>query len=465
MSKEKPKQQQRAELFYDLRDQGFVFRLNGRYVKMKKADLKMHLRVLGYRDDEYVKTGLGTLPAIDVPFYDATQERPIDYADSLAGHRTGIFKDGAARSFLVTDEARGVWDDLPKKITEPKFFISFIQELLGNQAERFCYWLAIGLRSLRREDFRPGQMVALCGPAGCGKSLLQSWTTEIFGGRSADPYRYMAGLTQFNKDLAGAEHLAMEDPPTTTDIRTRRQFGAMLKALTVNRNFSIHQKGKDALDLPVWHRLTLSVNNETENIAILPPMDDSIQDKVFLFLCAPVVNAFNPFRGKEGTPNLLGEEFQGEGELDRKATWEAVLKETPIVRAWLLKEFNSVPKNERHDRFGIRAWHHPELLAQLSSLAPEMRMLNVIDMAFFSDDPPHTKWEGKTIELEQKLHGSKYGYEADKLFRFHNACGTYMGRLARSCPERISQRKLHGYTLWTINPPCSESKDTNGIVQ
>jgi hypothetical protein len=32
-------------------------------------------------------------------------------------------------------------------------------------------------------------------------------------------------------------------------------------------------------------------------------------------------------------------------------------------------------------------------------------------------------------------------------------CGTYLGKLAQSRPERVRKRVLHGQTIWTIQPP------------
>jgi hypothetical protein len=381
----------------------------------------------------------------------------IDYAGSLAGHRVGIFGDGSNRKFLVTDECSGVWAEMEKK-AEPKFFIEFIRELLpGDQWLYFCHWLAVGLRSLRSGDYRPGQVVVFSGPAQCGKSLLQNWITEIFGGRSANPFRYMMGLTQFNKDLIGAEHWQIEDPATTTDTRARRQFGAMLKECTVNRDISIHQKGKDALSLSLFRRVSISVNDEPENLAVVPPLDPSIEDKIFLFHCSQVKKALEQFRTKD-EPALPGMPALAAGELGRAAIWSAVIAETPAVRAWLLAKFKTVPIDLRDDRFGIVAWHHPVPKSELSALAPETRLLQLVDAVLWSEEDKRqdviaVKWEGKSMDLENVLRTSKFGFEAEKVLKYNGAAAAYLGRLAKAHPERVSKRVKDGYTIWTINPP------------
>ena len=427
-----------VEIFFDARDGGYWYRVGDRYLKLGARDIKMHLRTLGLRDDNY----FDGLPEDVWPMWNAQMKSLIDYAGPLAGHRVGVFKNSSGRCFLVTDEP-ALWDDLPKKVKEPRWFIRFIEALLPDgQHEFFCHWLRIALLSLRTGDFRPGQVVCLAGPSQCGKSLLQTIVTEILGGRSANPFRYMMGETQFNYDLAWSEHWQIEDPASTTDIRTRRMFGSKLKECTVNRDFSIHQKGKDALLLPVFRRVTLSVNDEPENLAVIPPLDASIEDKLFLFKC----------------------NFADVGD-DRKKTWETVMREIPLIGAWLINEFTAVPPALRDARFGLKSWHHPALVAELCHLSPEARLMAIIDTVLFPDDRgDDAPWTGKSLDLEKQLRSSSFNFEVDKLLRFSSACGTYLARLAKQQPERISKTVKGGYSSWVIKAPpqTNEERDDNG---
>lgn len=434
-----------VEVFFDGRDSGYFYRIKNRFVKLAKRDLQLHLRTLGLRDDIFWQS----LREIDYPLWKAQTDRLIDYAGPLAGHRVGVHKNSSGRTFLVTEEAGGVWNDLPKKSKRPKFVGDFLEELLPNdQWLSFCHWLRIALESLRAGDFRPGQVVCLAGPSDCGKSLLQSIVTEILGGRSANPFRYMMAESQFNADLAWGEHWAIEDPGSTTDIRTRRQFGAKLKECTVNRDFSIHQKGKDALLLPVFRRVTISVNDEPENLAVIPPLDQSIVDKIFMFKCSRVVKAFEPFLSTAGT-------------VDRKAVWAEVQGETHGIRAWLLAGLPKLPVALQSTRFGVKSWQHGELLDELCNLSPESRLLTLLDEALFNDPDMVGAWSGKAIELEQELRKSEFSFEADKILKYHGACGTYLARLASQFPDRISKRVKDGYTVWSIKKPVAGSSTVN----
>src|SRR5258708_40122450 len=92
----------------------------------------------------------------------------------------------------------------------------------------------------------------------------------------------MAGLTHFNKDLFAAEHLMIEDEVASTAIKHRRHFATRIKDFTVNEVQSCHAKGRDAISLRPFWRLTISLNDEPENLLILPPIDESLEDKIML---------------------------------------------------------------------------------------------------------------------------------------------------------------------------------------
>lgn len=445
----------KVEVFCDARDTTYWYRVNGRYLRLGSRDLRMHLKAShGLKDTEWLFFEGGGLRETDYPLWYAQNHSLIDYAGPLAGHRVGVFEMGG-RKFLVTEEPLQLWDDLPKKITEPKLFLSFIQELLGDQDQWlfFSHWLSFALRSLRAGDFRPGQCCVFAGDSNCGKSFLQNLITKILGGRSANPFRYMMEQTQFNADLAWGEHWQIEDPASTTDIKTRRLFGSKLKECLVNLNLSIHQKGKDALPLPVFRRVTISVNKEPENLSVIPPLDDSIKDKIFLFLCDKVQNTFEPFIDAKTR------------EPDRKRLMGAFDAEIPVIRAWLLNGLPKLSNSLKDVRFGIQSWQHPELLSELEDLSPERRLLALIDEALFKtgDDKDLNFEEAKSIEIERRLREGDLKFEADKILKYPGACGTYLGRLCKSHPERVTMRKIHGYSVWKITKPSNET-DKNQLI-
>jgi hypothetical protein len=152
----------------------------------------------------------------------------------------------------------------------------------AEQLPFFLGWIKVAIESLYNSKSRVGQALVLAGPPDSGKSITQGLITLLLGGRAAKPHRYMSGLTPFNSELIGCEHLMIEDEEASTDIRARRNFGSKIKEICANTNQSCHAKFRSAITLTPFWRLSISVNSETENLMILPPIDEHLQDKFII---------------------------------------------------------------------------------------------------------------------------------------------------------------------------------------
>lgn len=408
------------DVYFDNRTGSYWLKINpGKFINLDSRSVKLHFMRAGFRCDEENKDGLKSGDNLLVV---AQIERNVDYAGPLAGHKVGSFKTSADNSFLVTQEVR----QIVGKEGDCEWIEKFFGQLFGvEQLPYVLCWLKFARESLHHRHFRPGQLLALAGPSECGKSLFQAIVTEFFGGRVAKPYRYMIGETQFNADLAQAEHLMIEDENASNDIRSRRKFGAAIKEFTVNTTMSIHGKGKQAIALPTFKRLTLSVNDEPENLMILPPLDESILDKVMLIKC---------------NRSEIGE--------NRKKTWDRIIKELPAFAFYLDKM--PVPKAMQSVRFGVKAYHNPELLEVLASLSPENRLLSVIQEVIFGPGSKDDMFDGTAEELEKQIRASNFSFAAEKLFHFNTACAVYLARLSKKQPSRFSSRKSGQKTVWLI---------------
>lgn len=378
------------------------------------------------------------LSSIDKTILEVQTTRNIDFAGPLAGYRVGLQEFGSLR-VLVTSSPRiiepvaGEWPTL-KALIE-----GLLGERDGEQLPYFYGWLKIAYEALRAGAIRPGQAMAFCGPHNCGKSLLQNLITEILGGRSAKPYQAMTGGTGFNKDLFGAEHLMVEDESASTDIRARRNFGAQIKNVTVAEGQRLHAKHKDALVLRPFWRLTISLNDEEENLMVLPPMDDSIPDKVMLLRAR-----------RRGMPMPTGTVEQ------RQAFWGTLVSELPAFLHFLT--MYEIPAELRCERFGVRHYHHPDLVQALDSSAPEIRLLALIDAneghlwqmleKYGSDGDLLTTAE--ELESVMTSPGFLCAHEARRLFSWNNACGTYLGRLAKKYPDRVRGSRTATDRRWRL---------------
>lgn len=436
------------DAYYDPNGGGKCFLVKnsrGSFIAVSGADTRRLLKGDGHSH----KTAVGeTVSPLDAMMNAIQKTKDVEYAGPLAGHPVGSY-DVEGKRVLVTSAAKhiqpvpGPWDTLEALlrgmlIPDPDADVDSVGE---SQLCIFYSWLKVAVLSLRANKRRPGQVLVIAGPPACGKSLVQNLITKLFGGRSAKPYQYLSGATQFNSELFHAEHLMIEDEAASFELRVRRALGANLKGLVVNSSQRCHPKGREALTLyPIW-RATVTLNDEAESLMVLPPLDESLQDKLTLF---------RAYRKEMPMPTSTLEEW---AEFSDRLT-----ADLPGFLHYLIHQWQ-IPTDMIDSRYGVKHFHHPELLAMMNVLSPETKLLELIDVKLFTVLPGQSceAWEGRSAELETMLTGpnSTVSYEARKLLIFNSACGQYLGRLKLQHPDRISSSVLHGYTYWLIQPPST----------
>jgi hypothetical protein len=417
------------KIYYDSSTKDF-WATNDRdgWIRIRASDVRRWLLERGFRgrpkDDENVSEVDSLLTAIQ-------RGNDVDYAGPLAGYQAGVYQINGSR-ILVKDSpvlivaVPGDWPLLR----------GIVRNMLGDYQEAFFFgWLKVAIESMAASKFRVGQALTLAGPKDCGKSLVQQLITIMLGGRAAKPHRYMSGATPFNADLFGSEHLMVEDEEPSTDIRARRNFGTKIKEICANTVHSCHAKHRSALSLTPFWRVSISVNDEPENLMILPPVDESLTDKLIILKA-----------GRHPMPMATTTDEE------RAQFMDALKSELPHFAHFLFDW--QIPADLVSQRYGITHYQHPEILMALGTLAPETRLLELIDSELFGSAAPGS-WEGTASELERKLtaDNSRVRREAGKLFSFAAACGTYLGRLQKLYPDRFES--AHGRTgnRWSIDPP------------
>ena len=417
------KKQQLPPLFYS--STGYWLRAGSRFLPVEKGDLPALCQLYKLTTDI---ESVNELTVFDTLKTRVITEQFVDYAGPLAGHRVGLFATTDGRQILVTSEPAAVFDE-PGKRGPVDFIQRYLQELLGDdgQLEWFCSWLKVAVESLREGNFRPGQMVVFAGPPETGKSFAHFLVTELLGGRIGSPYKFMVDRTTFNADLAQAESLVIEDEVGHKDIRSRFAFGAMIKQMTVNEFFDVHGKNRQAISLPTFRRLSLSLNMQAQDLLVLPPMDntpaDSIIGKVSLLKCTMA--------------KLSADRAQNKAKLR---------KEIPAFRRWLADW--KIPQRLHNSRFGCVAYHHTEILEMLCELSPETTLLEYIgqaDKTLFDGDG---FWQGSATELEAELVAKEPA--AARLFQHTSSCGQLLAKLSAKYPERFTQTRSQGKTRWKI---------------
>jgi hypothetical protein len=418
---------ERPEVYYDVaRKDYWIKNTREDWITVNETSLRRQLRSCGFsatvREGEVLSDLEECLNKIQRHF-------DVAYAGPLAGYQKGLIEICSQR-ILVTSS--------PKLIEPQSGECPVLNQLLASMfREQLSYirgWLKIAYESLRNGHLRPGQVLVLAGERDSGKSLLQNLITVMFGGRAAKPYRYMRGKTEFNGELFGAEHLMIEDEVASNDLRARRDFGARIKDFTVNEVQSCHIKNRQAISLRPFWRVSVSLNDEPENLMMLPPLDDSLADKLILL---------KVYKAPLPMPTLT--------RVERGKFWQTLLNELPAFLDDLTQW--EIPAALEGERFGVKHFHHPELLEALEDLAPEAKLLIFIDLCFKEGLLDSKGFEGPAEELERRLLACQFRDEVSRLLSWSNATGSYLGRLAKKHPDRVSQIRTATQRRWKVTPP------------
>ena len=355
-----------------------------------------------------------------------TRDTRIRYAGSVAGHRAGLYG-----KVLVTESVAPL-ESVPGDCARLQTYLHNLLDQNDDQYWRLIYWLALRRRAVLTNTWRASQALALVGPAACGKSFVQAQViTKLLGGRIAKPYRYMSGATEFNGDLFASEHLCISDEAPGRDIHSRRSLGSHIKSMLFDIDQSCHPKNRQAVTLrPIW-AMSISLNDEPENLQVLPPLDPSLMDKLIILRCVR-----NPLPWPGPEIEVLRE-----------------IIDTELSQFAHYLDGLTVPDHLVEPRCGLKAYQHPAILDELMQLSPEHQLIGLIDTVIFENE--FLTWRGTAADLETSLRDSKYAREADRLFRFNTACGVYLARLHEQDPHRFKKTKASGKVKWAISPPLN----------
>jgi hypothetical protein len=407
------------------------------WIPMTETRIATYFKAHGF--SEYVRDAMG-VSVLESAMQQTVMERNVSWAGEVAGYWPGPVE-MIDRRILITRgpnlpaPAAGEWETL-RGILEP--MLASDAECGATQWALFHGWVWSAYQALRDRTFRPGLALALCGKSNCGKSQLSLLLTRILGGRSANPYSFLIGRTDFNEELIGAEVLTIDDEASERDIKSRQALGQNIKKLIVGVTQRAHGKGAKGMTVRNYCRLVMCLNDDPHDLMVLPPLEDSIRNK---FLILRVTSAAWPEEPREF-----------------RAMMERCYAEIPAYLAWLEKEF-TLPEALRSARFGVTAWQHPVLALELEDLHPWRRLMELIDhcrpWAPKEGDAEvlsRDTWEGTVQDLEDLLRVRAPG-RAAAVLDGPQRTGLYLRAAADRLPERIGKRLSMGKTIWMVRRP------------
>lgn len=408
----------------------------GRWLPLTEAGYKRHLRARGLKS----KADEGnTLSDIDAAILEVQDRRDISHYGPICGQNAGLLEANGQR-ILVTEDmklpslSKGDWTHL-RAVLHGLLHDSESSDIGELQLATFHGWIKSSVEALRAGKLQQQQALALCGPPRCGKSFLQGVISHILGGRGAKAERYFSGKTPFNSDLYGAEHLILEDEHCSTRIDQRSKLGAALKQHTVSTYLgSLHAKGRNAVNLPGWWRVSITLNDDPEAMMVLPPLDRHIRDKIIL---------------------LRASEFQWPMPMDttdqRVRFHDLILSEIPAYLHWLLHDWKIPESASDPLRYNVATFHHPALAEALHCFSPEAELHELLGIAYAERIRQGIAIEATASEIEAELRNVE-PMRAERLLQFRNACGTYLGRLATKHQDHLESMRTETRRWWVIRP-------------
>lgn len=229
----------------------------------------------------------------------------------------------------------------------------------------------------------------------------------------------------------------MDDDASERDFKSRQSLGQKIKKLAVADTVSLHGKGRDAITVKTFARISICINDDPQDLMVLPPMEDSVREKFELLKIRPAT-------------------FPAMEHADDFARFKAKLVgELPAFLHYLETVFK-VPAALKSARYGVKNWQHPELLLDLEALHPWQRLMELVDHC----EPWRPKdadggrgagevWEGTVQDLEDVLRDRAQS-RAQSVLRGVQGTGMDLHCAMQRLPRRIAKRQSMGRTIWIV---------------
>lgn len=251
--------------------------------------------------------------------------------------------------------------------------------------EVFLSWLHVWIESAHKGKPCRGQSYFLVGPPGTGKTLLSRQIIAKMVGGYADARDHLVDGGRFNSAMFERAAWCLDDSTVLGDAKAHVRFSSLVKALVANDSFQYEQKFGYCGAVPFTGRLFVTLNDDPISLGILPDADQSLLDKAMM-----------------GRTDAV--------EVDVAATeaerYEIIDRELSSFVRWVI-DYEMPAWIERDKRFGIKAWHDAEVLAEARSITPSSQLLEILgDWRVKPGQPDLTKeqkWQGTPSKLYQAL--------------------------------------------------------------
>jgi len=404
--------------FYAGKD-GFAMQSKKQFIPLpQEGAVRQHLRQYRISKDD-----------MDEVLCHIREEQLVKHIGPIAGHQPGLHEYNGDL-FLVTVG--------PKLVVPSNGDSSFIRDifasLLGNdgnheQLERFFDWLAHCVRAVRSGKRAQTPVMALVGSIGDGKSLAIEIITHCLGGRAQNAYRFLSGGDMFNGELAGAELLTVDDDAVSKDYRARAHMTQAIKSNFFSGSVRVRGMHRGGFSCKPVQALVIATNADPEHVRLLPEIDQTMKDKIFLM---------------KTTPANLPPGLAGHREEIAKRIDEAL----PGFLAFILARDLS---QSRDNRGRLKCFWHPDITSALGLLSPERQLFELIHQLpeIISAISKGQVWQGTAASLTTELtatHSPVFRAALPLLGNWAGSCGVYLSRLSEDKNTGITKGPLDSKT-------------------
>ena len=332
---------------------------DGLWMPTSKDDFSQRLRVMKF---DPVRPKGKTCSEVDDVEFRVKLDRRVDAAAPFLYRQPGriVFNN---KIFLNTSRVKCM-QPVPEALCKPNPSFDDLAEHCGRllypylccffdnrnnrvQLWHFLAWLKHFYVNAYRGRPQPGQVPVFAGPPSTGKTfMIQAVLAPLMGGRAkADDF--LSGKNKWTEALADAPVLSVDDSEGAGgDHNDQIAMTQRLKAIVANKEMLYAAKFGAEMTIEWLGRIAIGCNLEAHSIArILPDVNLSAYNKIMLFRTANPQDKFTGFLPTEDENRAVLAE-----ELPYFARW---------LIEWVPPEFTN---EEGEHRFGVKAYHHPELL-------------------------------------------------------------------------------------------------------
>jgi len=319
----------------------------GTWTARSKDDSCMHLKDMRF-DAKVGKKD--TISEVEKVLVSVQRLRTVDFAAPMLFRKEDICYENGDKILNISRR-----EVMPPAETGAPSEFPWIYALINNawddysqygvpQRDYFLAWFKRLWKSALNGNLAQGQLLVIAGAASSGKTFLNRCIVGEAMGGSCDAADFLQGNTSFNKQAAECAVWRIDDGTSSASSSAQTKFSETLKKHVANPTALYHPKFKDSQELPWKGRIVITCNTDPDSLSIIPPFDNSSEDKVMLLRFS---DDWKP-------------EFSGKNEEN-----EAIVRrELPHFLKWLHDwKTPEACRNIKNPRYGIKPLHHPAMLA------------------------------------------------------------------------------------------------------